>query len=102
MSRWIKVARSQQIKEKKPWPLVIDGKKIVLIRHRGCLTAFKDSCPHQGAPLSHGFVKDGQITCIYHGWKFNLDDGSFLSNDKLKLKSYGVKEQANEVFLEIE
>ncbi|MHB2154219.1 Rieske (2Fe-2S) protein [Calditrichota bacterium GD2] len=101
MAGLIKVAHSEQIKENKPFALTLEDQKIVLIRHQGRLLAFKDSCPHQGAPLSHGFVRDGQITCIYHGWKFNLDDGSFSANEKLKLKSYAVREENGEVFLEL-
>ena len=101
MAGLIKVAHSEQIKENKPFALTLADQKIVLIRHQGRLLAFKDSCPHQDAPLSHGFVGDGQITCIYHGWKFNLDDGSFSANEKLKLKSYVVREENGEVFLEL-
>ena len=29
--------------------------------------AVEDFCPHRGAPLSLGFVKEGQLVCGYHG-----------------------------------
>ncbi len=32
-----------------------------------------DECPHRGARLSQGWVRDGCLTCPYHGWRF---DGS--------------------------
>ncbi|HHE55302.1 MAG TPA: hypothetical protein ENL21_05925 [Caldithrix abyssi] len=44
----------------------------------------------------------GQVTCVYHGWKFNLEDGSFAGNPKLKLKTYSVKEKTGAVFIHFE
>ncbi len=33
----------------------------------GVVAAMEDFCPHRGAPLSLGFVRDGQLVCGYHG-----------------------------------
>ncbi len=102
MAAWIEVAKSEHVKENKGFALQVNGHKIVLFRHQGSLFAFKNACPHQGAPLSHGFVQRGQVTCVYHGWKFNLQDGSFTANPKLKLKTYAVKEEDGAIFIELE
>jgi phenylpropionate dioxygenase-like ring-hydroxylating dioxygenase large terminal subunit len=32
--------------------------------------AFADRCPHRGAKLSLGGVRDGVLECAYHGWRF--------------------------------
>jgi phenylpropionate dioxygenase-like ring-hydroxylating dioxygenase large terminal subunit len=39
----------------------------------GRVQAWADRCPHRGAQLSLGCVRDGQLECPYHGWRF---DGS--------------------------
>ncbi len=39
----------------------------------GSLTATRDRCPHREAPLSEGELKDGCITCAYHGWRFGKE-----------------------------
>lgn len=101
MSKPVKVASSAQVKENKPLAVRVDGKKIVLIRYQGQVLAFRDSCPHQGAPLSHGLIKDGRLICIYHGWKFNLSDGSFTGNPQLKLKRFDVREEDGDVFVDL-
>lgn len=31
----------------------------------------EDRCPHRNAPLSKGCVKEGQVQCPYHGWRFD-------------------------------
>ena len=37
--------------------------------------AYYNSCRHRGTRLAHGCgaVADGQITCPFHGWRWNLD-----------------------------
>ena len=44
----------------------------------GDLVAAPDRCPHREAPLSIGAVKDGVLTCAYHGWDFG--DGGTCVN----------------------
>ncbi len=34
------------------------------------IVAAPDRCPHREAPLSAGEVKQGVLTCVYHGWSF--------------------------------
>ncbi|MDF1486630.1 aromatic ring-hydroxylating dioxygenase subunit alpha [Ramlibacter sp. H39-3-26] len=36
----------------------------------GAVHAWADRCPHRGARLSLGRVRDGQLECPYHGWRF--------------------------------
>jgi phenylpropionate dioxygenase-like ring-hydroxylating dioxygenase large terminal subunit len=36
----------------------------------GALRVFADRCPHRGMRLSHGFVRDDKLWCIYHGWRY--------------------------------
>lgn len=47
------------------------GHNFVLWRSTdGDLAAAPDRCPHREAPLSIGSVRDGVLTCGYHGWSF--------------------------------
>ena len=41
----------------------------------GKIRIFADRCPHRGMRLSHGFVRQDKLHCIYHGWQYT-DDGS--------------------------
>ena len=29
------------------------------------------ACPHKGARLSHGCIREGELMCPYHGWRFS-------------------------------
>ncbi len=52
----------------KPLGRKICGEAMVFYRGaEGVVSALEDFCPHRGAPLSLGSVKDGQLVCGYHG-----------------------------------
>jgi vanillate O-demethylase monooxygenase subunit len=57
----------QEIAEK-PLGRRICGEAMVFHRGKdGRPVALEDFCPHRGAPLSLGFVRDGELVCGYHG-----------------------------------
>ncbi|MGD9899607.1 MAG: Rieske (2Fe-2S) protein [Calditrichaceae bacterium] len=97
---FIKAARSNEVKERFGKAIVINAKKIALFRHHGTVYALRNFCLHQGAPISDGFAKDGHAVCPHHGWSFSLDTGAFINNDKLKLKTYPVKELDGYIYIE--
>jgi phenylpropionate dioxygenase-like ring-hydroxylating dioxygenase large terminal subunit len=41
----------------------------------GSIFAMRDSCPHRGIPLSHGWFDGQRVTCRYHGWEFEPCSG---------------------------
>ena len=47
------------------------GESFVLWRGPEGLVAFVDQCPHRGAPLSAGLVRENILQCAYHGWCFD-------------------------------
>ncbi|MHC5727700.1 MAG: Rieske 2Fe-2S domain-containing protein, partial [Nostoc sp.] len=58
----------------KPKQVRILNQKFVFYRNgKGQLIALQDRCPHRGAALSLGWVKDDCIHCPYHAWKFQAD-----------------------------
>lgn len=64
---WYVACTEQEIAER-PLGRTICGEKIVFFRPRsGEVAALEDFCPHRGAALSLGFVREGDLVCGYHG-----------------------------------
>lgn len=58
----------------KPLGRQICGEKMVFYRgHEGKVAAVEDFCPHRGAPLSLGYVENGNLVCGYHGLVMGCD-----------------------------
>ncbi len=50
----------------------VDGRRLVVWRAAdGALRVWEDRCPHRGAALSAGRVRDGELVCAKHGWRFD-------------------------------
>ncbi|MDM1285739.1 aromatic ring-hydroxylating dioxygenase subunit alpha [Acinetobacter indicus] len=70
---WYVAARPEEVSDK-PLGRQICGEKMVFYRgQENKVYAVEDFCPHRGAPLSLGFVEDGQLVCGYHGLVMGCD-----------------------------
>lgn len=72
---WYAVETSDQVTNK-PKKITCLGQDFVLYRtSKGEVVCLSDLCPHRGAALSGGWVKDDKMVCPYHGWEF-VPDGA--------------------------
>ena len=64
---WYVACTPDELREK-PLGRTICGEPMVFYRgQNGAVAALEDFCPHRGAPLSLGFLRDGSLVCGYHG-----------------------------------
>ncbi|MBB2205012.1 Rieske (2Fe-2S) protein [Gluconacetobacter takamatsuzukensis] len=53
---------------------VVHGRELAVWRDgQGQAHVWDDRCPHRGMRLSLGFVREGALACLYHGWRFGAD-----------------------------
>jgi 3-phenylpropionate/trans-cinnamate dioxygenase ferredoxin subunit len=81
--------------------------RVVVIHSRGIFCVLRDSCPHQGAPLSGGrltgtmlpgpygeyrLAKLGEVVrCPWHAWEFDVHTGCSLHDPEHdRVKAYPV------------
>ena len=64
--------------------------------------ALEDRCPHKGGPLSQGIVHGTKVTCPLHNWNIQLADGCAVAPDQGCTRSYPVKVEAGQIFLQIQ
>ncbi|GAB3129736.1 Rieske 2Fe-2S domain-containing protein [Microbispora hainanensis] len=53
--------------------------EVVLVRADGRVHALENACPHLRGPLSDGWLRDGALTCPWHGSQFELSSGESLN-----------------------
>jgi nitrite reductase (NADH) small subunit len=95
----------------------IGGHRVGLFRVGGRLHALADRCPHRGAPLCAGRittpieVRDGEpalgspasvVRCPWHKWEFEIATGRCLVDDKLRVRTYAVRVEADEIVVSLE
>ena len=75
------------------------GEKIVFYRGEGGkVAAVEDFCPHRGAPLSLGVVRDGKLVCGYHGLEMGCEGKTIsMPGQRVRgfpcIRSYPVEER---------
>lgn len=72
MSEWKTVARSAELPPGASLSVLVGKDPVALFNVDGQVFAVCDRCPHAGAPLADGFVEEGRLTCLWHGWSFPL------------------------------
>lgn len=71
--------------------LTLDGENIILSRQGKVVTCFQNACAHLGFALHDGEVKDGIITCPYHGFRYDLASGECLTAPEVQLQPHAVR-----------
>ncbi len=69
---WYPVALSSALKNK-PMGVKLLDTDIVLWRTSDGIAAFRDLCIHRGTRLSLGSCEKNELTCPYHGWRYDKD-----------------------------
>ncbi len=77
---WYIAAWSDDVPPDRMLARTILDEPVLLVRSPdGKVGALRDRCPHRFAPLSLGDIKDGVVTCAYHGLCFDAG-GQCISN----------------------
>ena len=78
MADYVKVAQAADLPSGQAMAVTVGEKRIALFSIDGAIVAIADTCTHRGGPLSEGALKDGVVTCPWHGAQFNVKDGQVL------------------------
>ncbi|MCM2371599.1 Rieske (2Fe-2S) protein [Aporhodopirellula aestuarii] len=76
---------------------LIDDRVLAIFRHAGKWYAIDGMCSHQGGPLAEGVVRDGCVTCPWHGWQYDLATGIQMINRQPLQESFPIRQIENRV-----
>ncbi len=62
---------------------------------------YRNSCMHLAMPLDTGEVENGILTCLHHGFKYNLETGECLTSPAMFLEAYPVKRSGDKVLVKL-
>lgn len=80
LQAWYVAATSQEVGPEALFHRKLLGTSVVIYRDdQGQAIALHDRCPHRFAPLSDGTREGNEITCPYHGLRFN--SGGFCTHN---------------------
>lgn len=100
----------------------IEGREIAVYQVDGEYRAYLNWCPHQAGPVCEGALSGTcesvydeaslewktewsedktVINCPWHGWEFDVTDGTLLARDDVSLASYSVTVEDGQILVEL-
>ena len=95
--------------------VAINGREIGVFNVNGSLYALRNICPHRSGPLCSGRLRplvlgddphhleherESEILkCPWHQWEFDITTGRALYDEKLRVKTYPVTQEGDDVII---
>jgi len=80
----------------------IGSKVIAIFNEAGTFHAIDDGCPHMGASLAAGYLENHVVTCPLHAWRFDVRDGSWCDNPRVKINSYPLRITGDQIYVDLD
>jgi nitrite reductase/ring-hydroxylating ferredoxin subunit len=75
----------------------VAGRDLALFNVNGDVFCLDNTCLHRGGPLGDGVLDGDIVTCPWHGWQYNVRTGELLIDPSVKIATYPVRVEGNEV-----
>lgn len=76
------------------------ARKIAVFNYNGRLIGMESECKHMRASLAKGGAIAGrELTCAWHGWKYDIETGECTNYPGFKLKTYEVVLEGDTIYL---
>ena len=86
------VAATSEVPEGGQMYVELNGEEMLICQHDGKYYAINYFCSHAEFTLEGGYMRNGCITCPYHGAEFSLVDGSVQAPPAFEpIKTYPIK-----------
>lgn len=103
MSDFRTVASFSDVPENGLIGIVVEEQAIVLINREGTIYALEDRCSHEEFPLSSGDVASGEITCVLHGARFDIETGQPRALPAvMPVKTYEVRVEGDDIQVKLD
>ena len=74
----MKVAKTNEIEPGQARLVDVQGKSIALFNVEGQFFALDNTCTHTGGPLAEGEISGHEVTCPWHGARFDVWTGKVV------------------------
>lgn len=99
MAHFEKVVAKSDLKVGEGKVVQTGGREIAIFNVDGNFYAVDNTCPHQGGPLGEGMVDGDTITCPWHGWTFDVKNGSCTLNPNASVSCFEVKVEGEDILV---
>jgi len=100
-STWKRVCRASDVPANGMKQFPVDGTDVLLLHAGNEVFAYQALCPHEAVPLEGGVHDGGTLTCLEHMWQFDVRTGAPIGDAECGLKSYRLKEEGGDIYVDL-
>jgi nitrite reductase/ring-hydroxylating ferredoxin subunit len=102
MADYVKVATTNEIEPGQARLVDVNGKQIALFNIDGTFFALDNACTHRNGPLAEGKISGHEVTCPWHGSKFDVWTGEVIAPPAQRaVARYGVRVMGTDIEIEV-
>jgi NAD(P)H-dependent nitrite reductase small subunit len=102
MPKFVPVATLSELPPGAVKTVLVGDREIALFNVAGRLYAIDNFCPHQGGPLSEGWLEGTVVTCPWHAWCFELRTGKMTLSDIAAVDVFDVQLEGSTITISSE
>jgi nitrite reductase (NADH) small subunit/3-phenylpropionate/trans-cinnamate dioxygenase ferredoxin subunit len=96
---FVSVCKTSDISVGEGQAFEVNDRVIAIFNDGGNFRAIDDMCPHMGASLSTGHLENSEVSCPWHAWRFDVRDGAWCDNRRVKIDSFEVLVKGDDVLV---
>ena len=98
----MKVAKTNEIEPGQARLVDVQGKRIALFNVDGTFFALDHTYTHRGGPLAEGEISGHEVTCPWHGAKFDVRTGQVSGPPAQRaVACYGLRVAGTDIEIEV-
>lgn len=102
MGTYVKAAKAGELPENSAKLVEAAGNYIALVHGGGGYYAIANECTHVGGPICEGSVHGEEVTCPWHGARFNIKTGQAIAGPgRGDLACYAVRVVGEDIEIEV-
>ena len=98
---FVRVAKVVEIAPGTIREVQVEGKTLAVANVAGKFYAINNTCIHRGGPLGQGTLEGIEVTCPWHGWRYDVSTGKASHNQAAGVACYPAEVRGEEVFVNI-
>ena len=102
MGQFVRVAETSELPPGSAKLVEAGGCSVAVFCLEGAYYALEDRCPHRGGSLSQGMILGSEVSCPWHGARFDIKTGAVQCPPAQQgVRSFPVRLSGNDVEVEI-
>ena len=100
MPEFTKVAELSSLPEGEMTAVEVGGESVLLTNVGGEIYAVSETCTHEEAPLSEGYLDGNELVCSWHSSVFDVVTGQVVESPAMEgLKVFSTRVEGNDILV---